>query len=108
MEPILSRIVRPVIKREEVGMQASTHTLKLDPTPTWRLVGLRKTSPCRQTLPVVEPIGFGAPGEPAITVPDAQPERRRPEIADALELGCFVTTLAAIGLLQLGVFALLA
>ena len=89
-------------------MQASTHTLKLDPTVTWRLVGIRKAAPYRETPKVMEPVDLGATSEPAVTVPSAQPDRRRSEIADALEFGCFVTTLAAIGLLQLGAFALLA
>ncbi len=89
-------------------MHASTHSLELDPAVTWRLVGIRKTAPCRETPRVVEPVDLGATGETAITVPSAEPDRRRPEIGDALELGCFVTTLAAIWLLQLGMFALLA
>jgi len=90
-------------------MHASTHTFNLDPAATWRPLGTRKTVAPRSEAPaIVGSVDIDAAGEPAITVADAERDRRRSRIGDALELGCFVTTLTAIGLLQLGVFALLA
>lgn len=90
-------------------MHASTHTFNLDPAATWRPVGTRKTvAPRPEPSAIVWPVDIGATGEPAITVPSAEADRRRPKIGDALELGCFVATLVAIGFLQLGMFALLA
>ena len=90
-------------------MHASTHTFNLNPATTWRPVGTRKTvAPRPEPSAIVWPVDIGAAGEPAITVSDAKPDRGRTRIGDALELGCFVTALAAIGLLQLGLFALLA
>ena len=90
-------------------MHASTHAFNLDPTATWRPLGTRKTVAPRSEVPtIVWPVDIDAAGEPAITASDAERDRRCSRIGDALELGCFVTTLTAIGLLQLGVFALLA
>ena len=90
-------------------MNVSTHTLELDPAVMWRLVGTHpKVAPRPSTPAISWPAGCGAMDEPATAVAGAEPERRRPAIGDALEFGCVVTTLAAIWLLQLGLFANLA
>ncbi len=90
-------------------MHASTHTLDLDPAVNWGLVGARKSAALRPEPPAIaRTVDIDAVGEPSITVPSAERDPGRPQIADLLELGCFVTTLAAIWLLQLGMFALLA
>ena len=104
---MLSRIVRHVIIRMEVGMQiASTHTLELDPAVTWRLVGVRREVALRREAPAVivpaaEPAIDPAPAHDARGATRARREWGRPGAGATLEFAMFAATLAAIGLLQL-------
>lgn len=108
---MLSRIVRLVITRMEVGMQiASTHTLALDPAVGRRIVGVRKEVALRREVPAAVP-AVETPPEP-MQAPDVRAGARlrqewmRPGVGDATEFAMFAATLAATGLLHL-VLALL-
>ncbi len=89
-------------------MNASTHTLELDPAVTWRPVGTRGTVARRPEPAVVGTQDPASACARAAAVPRAKPDRFALGGRDAMELGCFLATLAAIGSLQLGLLALLA
>lgn len=90
-------------------MNTSMHTLELDPAVTWRLVGTRRAvarRPGRAAAAISQ--DTGAAREPAAEVPRVMDDRIPLDGRDAVELGCFLATLAAIGVLQGGLLALLA
>jgi hypothetical protein len=92
----------------EVGMQiASSHTLDLDPTVTWRLVGTRRRVARRREAPLVAPVVESPPDRITELEARAVDRRRRewirPGIGAAFEFAMFAATLAAIGVLELQV-----
>ena len=90
-------------------MNTSTHTLKLDPAVAWRLVGTRRAI-ARRPGPAAAVVAQdpASAREPAAEVPRVMDDRISLDGRDAVELGCFLATLAAIGVLQGGLLALLA
>jgi len=90
-------------------MNTSTHTLELDSAVAWRLFG-RRDAVARRDAAAAAAISqeLGALREPARDRVPAMRERIPLDGRDAMELGCFIATLAAIGTLQFGLLALLA
>jgi len=83
----------------------STHTLELDPTVSWRLVGVRRKVALRREAPVVVPAIESPPDRMPAAEARAGARRRRewvhPGFGDTFEFAMFAATLAAIGLLEL-------